>query len=271
MIYFTDKNHEYISEKKEKYTSVSSLIDTYKPKYDTDYWSKYKALEEVLPNFQLVKKEFLTNKASVHAAARDMDSIKFQKVIDKFKAKWADKSSKSSKKGTVYHKDREKMAYIRGLVQNPFTKTNARVIKVEKSSTYDNQSASRNLFDLVDGFYPELLLWNSEYRIAGQSDKVYIETIGNIRYVDIDDYKTNNKIDYQGYRGERMLDPVSHLQNCNFINYSLKISAYAWMLEQFGFVVRNLGFHHFNTLHTVEYLKEDLERILKLHYYKNCT
>ena len=269
MIYFKDKEHEYISENNEKYTSVSSFIDNYKPKFDTEYWSTYKALEKILPNFKALKKKYSSEKVAVRSLALEIDSALLSDTINEFKTLWKNKSTSSSAKGTLYHKDREKMAYIRKVIENPFTKSPARVIKVEKLSKYDNQSLTKDLYQLEDGFYPELLLWNSKYRLAGQADKVYITTVKDIRYIDVDDYKTNNKIDLKGFKGEKMLDPLRHLENCNYINYSLKISTYAWMLEQFGFTVRHLGFHHYNTLYKVNYLKEEIESILHSLNFKN--
>ena len=69
---------------------------------------------------------------------------------------------------------REERSYAQGWEINPYTGTKLRVHRFEKK--YDNQSIVDNLIDLPDGCYPELLIWDLEYGICGQEDKVYIET-----------------------------------------------------------------------------------------------
>lgn len=269
MIYFQDKNHEYFSENNEKYTPVSTLYGQFKPKYDEDYWSKYKALEKLIPGFKKMKGNFSSEREAVRILSKEMDSTKFHETVQQIKDSWKKSNKSGINKGNLYHKDAEKMAYIRGLMENPFTGTSARVIKLEKTKGYSNHSLKTNLYDLEDGFYPELLMWNDEYKIAGQSDKVFITTSRGTRYVDIDDYKTNKEIRKAGFRGERMLPPINHLQNCNYIHYSLAISLYAWMMEEFGFTVRHLGFHHYNNKYDIEYLKDDVLKMLRYHKNRN--
>jgi len=266
MIYFKDKNHEYLSADGDKYTSVSDLYSKYKPIYDTEFWAKYGALKKLIPGFTDLKKKFTNEREAVRLLSKEMDaSTEFHKAVQELKDKWKKNTKHSIDKGNMYHRDAEKMAYIRGVIENPFTRTGAKVIKLEKKKGYDNNSLATDLYKLEDGFYPELLLWNEEYRLAGQSDKVFITTIGDERYVDIDDYKTSGKIDLEGFRREKMLPPLNHLEHCNFIHYSLAISCYAWMLEQFGFKVRHLGFHHYNTLYKTEYLREEVLTMLAVH------
>lgn len=266
MIYFKDKNHEYFSEKDEKYISVSELCSKYKPPYDTEYWARHGALKKLIPDFSRIKKQFPSEREAVRVLSNEMDAISgFHKLVQQIKDEWKNTNRQSVSKGNLYHRDAEKMAYIRGIMENPFTKTGARVIKLEKKVGYDNHSMAPNLYELKDGFYPELLLWNEEYRLAGQSDKVFISTVKGERVVDIDDYKTNKRIDKVGFRGEKLLPPLNHLDNCHLTNYSLAISCYAWMLEQFGFKVRHLGFHHYNTLYKTPYLRDEVLTMLAVH------
>ena len=62
-----------------------------------------------------------------------------------------------------------------------------------------------------------------------------------------------------------MKPPVNHLMDCNYIHYELQISMYAWMLQQFGFVPRNLAFHHLGEKIELEYRKFEVERIVVDH------
>jgi len=59
-----------------------------------------------------------------------------------------------------------------------------------------------------------------------------------------------------------MKSPIGHLMDCNYIHYELQMSMYAWMLEQFGFTVRNIAFHHLGERQDLEYRKFEVQRIL---------
>lgn len=268
MIYFQDKDHKYFSEVGEKYTSVSDLYSRYKPPYERDFWLDHGILKEMIPNFKELKKKFSSEKEAVRLLKEDIlrtNPEEFEKRREKLAATWTRDNANAIRTGNLYHKDSEKMAYIRKAMVNPFTGVASKVVELPRHEKYDNYSVKKSLYDLEDGFYPELLLWNDDYRIAGQSDKVFITTIKDTRYVDVDDYKTNKKISTKGFRGQKMLPPLSHLDDCHLIHYSLAISLYAWMLERAGYTVRNLGFHHYNILYPIEYLKPEVEKILNLH------
>ena len=60
---------------------------------------------------------------------------------------------------------------------------------------------------------------------------------------------------------DKMLDPLQHLDDCNYIHYCLQISIYAWMLEQEGYVVRDLRFTHINKPYPVSYMKYEIENM----------
>ena len=75
-------------------------------------------------------------------------------------------------------------------------------------------------------------------------------------------HNTNNKISTYGFKGQRMKAPLSHMQDCNHSHYNLQISAYAWLMEQFGFIPRNLSFHHYNKMYKLDYKKEEVENMI---------
>jgi hypothetical protein len=74
-------------------------------------------------------------------------------------------------------------------------------------------------------------------------------------------HNTNKKIDTTSMFGN-MLDPVSHLNDCNYNHYRLQISVYAWMLEQAGYKVRGTRFTHLNNPYIFNYMKDEVEAIL---------
>ena len=110
------------------------------------------------------------------------------------------------------------------------------------------------------------MIWDDEYLICGKSDKVIISTDEkNLNpYISIKDYKTNKelKINYNFINkntgepvvNKYMLEPISHLVDCNYIHYTLQLSLYAYMLERKGFKVKDL-----ELLHTPNYDKNNMK------------
>ena len=67
--------------------------------------------------------------------------------------------------------------------------------------------------------------------LCGQADRV--EVIKDT--VNIYDYKTNKEIKIAGYTNwegitDRMLDPLTHLDDCNLNHYALQLSFYMYMI-----------------------------------------
>jgi len=67
--------------------------------------------------------------------------------------------------------------------------------------------------------------------ICGQSDLV--EVVNN--KVNIIDYKTNKEIKTESFKdwegiSKKMLNPIAHLDDCNFVHYSLQLSIYMYII-----------------------------------------
>ena len=45
------------------------------------------------------------------------------------------------------------------------------------------------------------------------------------------DWKTNKKMNYRSKYQNMMLDPISHLEECEFSTYSLQLSLYRYIIE----------------------------------------
>lgn len=274
-IIFNSKSHTYSSGRKIKYSSVSSLISKYKKPYNKEYWSAYKAYQRILgeEEFKRLKKGFgIEDYELLKYLSQFVKQSDLNKTIKIILSEWTDEKDKSIVKGNDYHIFKENQAISTGVCYNPFTKTDfptiqSTIITIKNKVEY-RQPTVENLFDLTDGFHPELILWNNDYLLAGQADKVYIETIDGIRYIDIDDYKTNKEIKKSNYFG-KMLDPLSHLDCCNYNHYRLQISTYAFMLEKAGYIVRNTGFTHLNKPYIFDYMKSEVQLMLGIDPYEN--
>lgn len=85
--------------------------------------------------------------------------------------------------------------------------------------------------NLVEGIYPEHMVFLKSAGICGQADRV--EVIQNV--LNIYDYKTNKEIkkeSYKNYEGvsSKMLEPINHLDDCNYIHYALQLSIYMYII-----------------------------------------
>ena len=62
---YSDEEHVYISKKdNSRYISATTLISKYSGEFDGDFWSSYKALEEIMDGhtFSVLKKALLATK-----------------------------------------------------------------------------------------------------------------------------------------------------------------------------------------------------------------
>lgn len=273
-ILFNAEDHSY-NGKKITYTSVSKLIGKYKRPYNREYWSKYKAYEKLLgqKEFKAIRKQ-LGHPLEDDALFSDLSAIVSQEAlneaIQEILGEWKSKNDKSIKKGNDYHSFKEDQAKELGYCENPFTGKQCTTIhstKIEYKKGIEYRSpVVSNLYDLEDGFHPELILWNEKTKIAGQADLVFIETKGSKRYIQISDYKTSGKIDTYSFMKYKMLNPLSHLDDVNYNHYRLQISCYAWLLEQAGFIVSDLEFRHLTTPYRFKYMKKEVESIMPNYY-----
>jgi len=94
---------------------------------------------------------------------------------------------------------------------------------------------------------------------------------------DLSDFKTNSRkgIVYYSKYGKRCFEPIGHLQDCNYVRYSLQLSVYAYFMEQLtGRKVRQMWIHYIPSDNymahrriPVMYMKNDV--LLLLEFYKN--
>lgn len=176
--------------------SVSAFMKRFEPKKD---WKKIAA--------KVAKKQ----------------GVSTQDILDL----WEMKRNKGSQAGTLFHNQREQEL----IESEGFFFDNAQ-LKKRQCEFRDDCKWSIPLTEVENNtVYPELMIYSTEYMICGQSDKVIIKD-GKIH---IYDYKTDKSIDFKAYssewvKPEKLLAPLSHLDNCNGNIYSLKMSMYMYLL-----------------------------------------
>ena len=279
-IKFDEEKHQYTNDKNEPYLSATQLIHEYCPKFDEKFWLYYKVLQEELgfENNEVGKKEYaryLTKTFKFSFKNKDINDLisiaTYLGVEDKMdvsykKKEWKDTNKASTDKGTKTHNHREKDSLDRAW----------KMVEGNNVFHYSYNGALENTTfgkDRIEGI-PELRLYNHEYKIAGTTDNPYFYPDGSVW---IDDFKTNKKLVFEN-KWENMLHPLSHLPNCNISHYTIQLSLYGWMLEQFGYKVKRLTLTHIlydendleigEKLIEIPYLKGDVENLLN-HYANN--
>ena len=274
---FIESTHTYknLKDSSIKYTSVTTLIGKYEQPFDSDFVSKYKALEKLLSS-DVWKKE----KGAIwknHKISKDflevynIDESKLNKVQQEILDEWAKINKESCERGTKIHAQLENSFYNVG--------SNITLKKFGIGGKFECKKDYSDL-DLEYGVYPEYLIYYDnpklDLHIAGQID--LIVKSGN--EIVIIDHKSNKKIDLKGFydssiRSEKKMKyPLTDLGDCNFNHYQLQLSTYAWMLQKLNpeFVIKDLMLNHYdhdgnNTIYHCAYLKDDVEKMLK-HFVK---
>lgn len=144
----------------------------------------------------------------------------------------------------------------------------------EKAEDYDwlYKSYDKVISYSIDKYkeiHSENLLFSHEYEIAGTADLIY----DHGDYFTIGDFKTNKKFNFSSNFNDHFKDPIDHLPYCEFNNYALQMSMYAYMYEKISgkkckkIVVFYLKEDKWQPIHC-NYLKSDIKNILT-HYRQN--
>jgi len=271
---YSDDEHVYINKSdNSKFISVTTLIHKYTQEFDEEFWSAYKALEILMDPeiFSIVKRTLLTTKkfSEKFLTKFKIDKDLFYEKQNEIKLDYERKRNESCERGTAIHAMFENSFYNR--TDFNFDKYGF----ADLAGTFDCKKDYYRL-DLENGVYPEFLISLTSrdgiLKVAGQIDLLVKK--GNDIW--IIDWKTNKKIEKTSYYNKTthqhtmMKYPLNNLMDTNFWHYSLQLSTYAYLLQQINpeFNIRGLKLVHIdhdNVQHEydVEYLKDDVERMLK--------
>ena len=181
---FVDKTHEYfdITDPNKKYISVTTLIHKYTRPFDSDFWSKYKALERLIPkdSWQIEKKSLLSSKKFDKEILKiyNISETKFNKEQQNILDEWQKKNIESCRRGTKIHSMLENALYK--------AEKNVSLKKFGIGGKFECRKDYYEL-DLENGAYPEYLIYleDGDFRLAGQVDLIVKQ--GN--EITIADYK----------------------------------------------------------------------------------
>jgi hypothetical protein len=231
------------------YISATQLISIVTPKFDTEFHAR--------------------RMADLHGQTPEF-----------WKGRWQQISHRATTAGTEFHDIREAQSYATQMEVH-----RGKVVRVQNPELQAHISSINDIFYWPDGVYPEMLLFNHRYHLAGRADKVRLVTYkSGRRYAFISDYKTNKVIKkhpwFDARTGYRMLlPPLDHLYDCSYTIYSLQLSIYQFMLEQMGFFPGTRTLLHYPVLpeglgkfpgerskraikYKLDYLRDDVIKLL---------
>lgn len=281
---FTEADHKYFNVKypNRQYTSVTTLIGKYHEKFDSDFWSSYKAMEALLGEDEFkecgLKVSLLKFKIfnTDIPASCGVTEEEFLQTKQEILASYKKANEDACERGTKYHVEKEEALYIK-------PKVNIQELNFP-IPLQGEFACERHNFDLNQevAILPEYLIyWSSKddiINLAGQVDLIVKE--GNDIY--ILDYKTNAKgmemssyFDRRKKQSKKMFYPINNIDDCMFQHYTIQLSMYAWMLQRINpeLNIKELWLLHVDgegveTSYQVEYIKEDIEKLVK-HYKKS--
>lgn len=123
----------------------------------------------------------------------------------------------------------------------------------------------------------ETIIYSEELKIAGTVD--LLDQYGD--ELNILDYKTNKQLKKTAFYSKetgysKMLYPINHLMDCNFIHYSLQQEIYGLILEQYGYWVNEKILLYINPKtrkieeHPIEPLRKEAQDIIS-HFFGKYT
>lgn len=203
-VIFKEEGHVYESRDEEKidWTSVTSFISKFKPKFDAKAQAKKSATNKHSKWYGMTEKEIL--------------------------AAWDAETERAINLGNWYHNQRESDILDFNTIQRDGVE-----LPIIKPIVKDNGVKIAPEQRLTDGVYPEHFVYLKSLGLCGQADLVEIVN-GEIN---ITDYKTNKEIKESGFTNwegitSKMYNPVNHLDDCNLNHYNLQLSIYAYIIKK---------------------------------------
>ena len=196
-IKYFDEPHKYFNQKGEEYVSATTFIKKFKKEFQTQVM------------------------AEQYAAKRGL-------VVEEVIAEWDLKRNISTVKGTLVHNMAENWWNNKAFPYDPSVAIKSFGYDIIKEKYDKCESIFKKFWaDASENLVPvkmELVVGDDEYKIAGMVDCLFWNKKSGM--LEIWDYKTNKEIKKSNSYGNKMLHPISHLDECELNTYSLQLGLY---------------------------------------------
>lgn len=196
-IKYFDEPHKYFNQKGEEYVSATTFIKKFKKEFQTQVM------------------------AEQYAAKRGL-------VVEEVIAEWDLKRNISTVKGTLVHNMAENWWNNKAFPYDPSVAIKSFGYDIIKEKYDKCESIFKKFWaDASENLIPikmELVVGDDEYKIAGMVDCLFWNKKSGM--LEIWDYKTNKEIKKGNSYGNKMLHPISHLDECELNTYSLQLGLY---------------------------------------------
>ena len=300
ILYFNEELHKYTNQDGLVYTSMTTVIGKYEDKFDTDKMAK-----------QCHQRYFRKKGHRYHGMS-----------VKQIKASWTKLNNDACERGNERHNYLEDIVKTSsGYRKNSSKFINDRIYTIDDIlANHDYGSVDLSYFENIglkerypsiyevienlvkDGWriYSEIGVFYNPLMVSGLVDILLVKD----NYFRILDWKTNKaKLEFEsGYykrdelgvntdhwvsKDDRFKAPLAHIQESHGNTYTLQLSGYAWLIEQFGLECKGLLLCHIRPKHLdkygnipynnnekddivdfvhIKYLKDDVEMMFKHHW-----
>ena len=172
------------------------------------------------------------------------------KTVEQVIKKW----NKGAIKGTIVHNELE--AFIK---EGIFPEHQMSIVGANWLNEKKKNKSNK--------FFSEVIVYSKQLGIAGTIDLLVYNEEQNMYH--LVDWKTNKKIEKSSFNDKKgILQSSNHIDDCNFMHYSLQLSFYRYILERFyGLEVGSQTLIHLKDdsfdIHSIDYLNQDLINMLR--------
>ncbi len=229
-IAFNDEHHVYWNTKtKDVYKSVTQKIGALKQDFDTEgksIASACRLLEIELPGYQKGKSFIDAMKQKYKDDPEIVEKVVTQaRVIAK---QWFDKNAIDCKIGTRCHAILEKDIKSQDSIMAEYLKLVEFIPRSVGSQPFKVVSDLKEFINSDYAIFPEALLANNEFKVAGQVD-LLIKAHKNIIIVDHKTAEDFSRLDNNYYT--MLKSPLSNVPQSKYMIYALQLKMYAVLLS----------------------------------------
>ena len=191
--------------KGKKYTSVTTFLKKFEEPFDNEYWSKKKSEDLGVPQDWLLKD-------------------------------WKDKNQRANEVGSATHN------WIENYFNQIYQPLSTDLDVIDRINKF-NKIFATHLYKLQPIQF-EVRIFSKKYPIAGTIDSIFLYN-GRLFIID---WKTNGDFrhdDHPKGRYNKLLSPFEDFYKNHLNEYSIQVSLYALILEEWGFDIRGGYLVHF--------------------------